>query len=357
MTTSNSAYLEKLLSIVAKENASDLHVTVGRHPTIRVEGTLTPLVKEDVVAPEASQEFVFSLITEEQKKEFLAAKELDLAYNFRDRARFRVNIFFQRGFMGAALRLIPSKMRSFEELSLPPILKELCTRPQGFFLVVGPTGHGKSTTLAAMVEYVNKTEAKHIITIEDPIEYLFASDRSIIDQREVGIDTADFHRPLRSMFREDVDVAMIGEMRDAETIATAVTAAETGHLILSTLHTNNAAQTIDRIIDSFAPEQQNQIRLQLSSTLIGIMSQRLIPRLSGGLVPAAEVLIVTPAVRNLIREGRTYEIDMVIETGSEEGMISLNRALADLVRKGEISMENALIFSLQPDELRTLLVK
>ncbi len=350
-----TAQLEKLISIVVKENASDLHITVGRHPTLRIDGTLTPLLKEEVVTPEIAQEFVFSLLNEEQRRKFMTEKELDLSYNFRDRARFRVNIFSQKGFVGAALRLIPDKNKTIEELNLPPILQEFCTRPQGFFLVVGPTGHGKSTTLAAMIEYINRTRAEHVITIEDPIEYLFTSDKSIIDQREVGIDTIDFHRSLRSMFREDVDVAMVGEMRDAETIAAAVTAAETGHLIFSTLHTNNAAQTIDRIIDSFPPEQQNQIRLQLSATIIGVLSQRLLPRLNGGLIPAAEVLIATPAVRNLIREGRTHEIDLVLETGSADGMISLNRALADLVRRGEVSMENARVFSFQPEELNGLL--
>ena len=347
--------VENLLSIVVKENASDLHITVGRHPAIRVDGGLVPLLKEEILTPDTARDFIVALLTAPQLERLLRDKELDLSYDFQERARFRVNVFHQRGYMGAALRLIPAKIKSFADLNLPPVLEEFSRRQQGFFLVVGPTGHGKSTTLAAMIDSINRTRADHIITIEDPIEYLFASDRSIIDQREVGLDTSDFAKALRSMFREDVDVAMVGEMRDSETIATAVTAAETGHLILSTLHTNNAAQTIDRIIDTFPSGQQSQIRAQLSSTLIGIVSQRLVPRVSGGLVPAIEVMIANPAVRNLIRENKAHELDMVIETSSEEGMMSLNRSLVALVRKGEVSLENAILYSLNPRELQTLL--
>lgn len=345
---------EDLLSLVIKENASDLHIAVGRHPTLRIDGALTPLVNEEIMTEESAQEFIFSMIDEKRKEAFIQDRESDFSYNFRDRARFRVNIFFQRGFMGAALRLIPAKIRTLEELSMPPILIELL-KQQGFLLVVGPTGHGKSTTLAALVDYVNHNRADHIITVEDPIEYLFTSDRAIIDQREVGSDTIDFPHALKSVFREDVDVAMIGEMRDAETMATAVTAAETGHLVISSLHTNNAAQTIDRIIDTFPGSQQQQIRAQLSSTLISIVSQRLIPRISGGLVPAVEVLIANSAVRNLIRENRTHEIDLVVETSLDIGMVSLNRSLMDLVRKGEISMENAISYSLNPEELQSIM--
>ncbi|KKU13083.1 MAG: Pilus retraction protein PilT [Candidatus Azambacteria bacterium GW2011_GWC2_45_7b] len=237
---------------------------------------------------------------------------------------------------------------------MPSILGEFAKKQQGFFLVVGPTGHGKSTTLAAMVDLINHNKTEHIITIEDPIEYIFTHDRSIIDQREVGLDTKDFATALRSMFREDVNVAMIGEMRDYETMSAAVTAAETGHLILSSLHTNNAAQTIDRIIDTFPGFQQSQIRTQLASSLIGIFSQRLIPRVSGGLIPAYEILISNAAVRNLIRENKVHEIDLVIETNAEAGMISFNRSLVDLVRRGEITMESALLFSLNSQELRIL---
>lgn len=346
---------EQLLSLVVKENASDLHIAVGRHPTIRIDGTLIPLLKENVLTPDSAKDFIFSMLNDEQQKRFVAEKELDFSYNFRDRARFRVNTFFQRGFMGAALRLIPAKIRTFAELNLPELmLQEFAGRQQGFLLVVGPTGHGKSTTLAALIEYINRERAEHIISIEDPIEYLFISDHSIIDQREVGLDTEDFHRALKSMFREDVDVAMIGEMRDAETISMAVTAAETGHLVFSTLHTNNAAQTIHRIIDTFPASQQGQIRSQLAMSLIGIISQRLIPRISGGLVPAVEVMVANSAVRNLIRENKVHELDLVIETGSDENMVSLNRSLANLTRRGEITIENALAYSLNPEDLKSL---
>ena len=345
---------EDLLSVVIKENASDLHIAVGRHPTLRIDGALTPLVNEEIMTAESAQEFVFATLDEKRKAQFIADKESDFSYNFRDRARFRVNIFFQRGFMGAALRLIPAKIRTLEELNMPPILMELL-KQQGFLLVVGPTGHGKSTTLAALVDYINHNRADHIITVEDPIEYLFTSDRAIIDQREVEADTLDFPHALKSVFRQDVDVVMIGEMRDAQTMVTAVTAAETGHLVISSLHTNNAAQTIDRIIDTFPGSQQQQIRTQLSSTLIGIISQRLIPRISGGLIPAVEVLIANSAVRNLIRENRIHEIDLVVETSLDIGMVSLNRSLMDLVRKGEISMENAISYSLNPEELQSIM--
>lgn len=346
---------EDMLSAVVKQNASDLHISVGRHPTMRIDGALMPILQHDIITPDIAAAFVHTILNEEQQERFMKEKEIDLSYDFRDRARFRVNAFFQRGFIGAALRLIPTKIRSFEELQLPPIMESFAAFTQGFLLVTGPTGHGKSTTLAALVDYINHTRADHIITIEDPIEYLFTSDRATIDQREVGSDTLDFHRALKSMFREDVDVAMIGEMRDVETVGTAVTAAETGHLILSTLHTNNAAQTIDRIIDIFEPNQQNQIRAQIASTLIGIVAQRLIPRINGGLVPAVEVMMANTAVRNLIRENKTHELNMVIETSSEQGMISLNHSLIDLIRRGEISLENALLYSTNPSEIQSIM--
>lgn len=346
---------DELLSKVVKEGASDLHITVGRPPTIRIDGSLVPIPKEEIITPDMARDFIFSIIDEDRKERFIREKEMDLSYNFRDRARFRVNLYHQKGFMGAALRLIPAKVGTFKELNLPPILEELSKTQQGFFLVVGPTGHGKSTTLASLIDYLNHTRNDHIITIEDPIEYLFTSDQSIIDQREVGIDTPDFHRALKSMFREDVDIAMVGEMRDAETMATAVTAAETGHFILSTLHTNSASQTIDRIIDTFPANQQGQIKAQLSTTLIAIISQRLIPRIKGGLIPAVEIMIANSAVRNLIREDKTHELDFVIDTSLDQGMVSLNRALVDLVRRGEINMDNAVSYSPNPREFHTLL--
>jgi twitching motility protein PilT len=347
--------LRELLGTVMKENASDLHLSVGRHPTIRIDGGLVPLLKKEVITPDYADGMVKALATPEHLTIFNADREIDFSYDFDGKARFRVNLFHQRGFPGAALRLIPSRIRTFEELALPKILEEFARKSQGFFLVVGPTGHGKTTTLAAMVDYINHSRNDHVITIEDPIEYVFSSDAAIVDQREVGFDTPSFAKALRSMFREDVDVAMIGEMRDPETISAAVTAAETGHLILSSLHTNNAAQTIDRIIDSFPSTQQSQIRAQLASTLVGIVSQRLVPKVSGGLVPAIEVMIANPAIRNLIRENKVHEIDLVVETSSDEGMISLNRSLVDLVRKGEITVENAANYSTNPGELQLLM--
>jgi len=347
--------LADLIMTVVKEGASDLHISVGRHPTVRVSGLLVPLVKKNILSPEDAEGLIFAMLNDERRDFFMKNKELDFSYAFEDKVRFRVNVFFQRGFPGAALRLIPVKVKTLAELNLPDILMDFANKEQGFFLVVGPIGHGKSTTMASMIDYINHNRSEHIITIEDPIEYEFIQDKSIIDQREVKIDTKDFATALRSMFREDVNVAMIGEMRDTETIGTAVTAAETGHLIFSSLHTNDAAQTIDRIIDSFPSDQQNQIRLQLSNALIGVFSQRLVPRISGGLIPAYELLVATPAVRNLIRENRTHEIDIVIETGLELGMVSLNRSLADLVRSGEISADNAYKHSLNPRALEGLI--
>ncbi len=349
------AELDDLIYIVSKEGASDLHLTVGRHPTIRVSGDLIPIVKKPLLTAEDTLGLISEVMTPGNREEFLKTKELDFAFTASDGTRFRGNAFFQRGVVGAAFRLIPNKIKTMAELNLPDKLLEFASRKQGFFLVVGPVGQGKSTTLASLIQHINQNRAEHIVTIEDPVEYLFTGDKSIIDQREVRFDTVDFPVALRSMFRQDVNVAMIGEMRSPETISTAVTAAETGHLILSTLHTNSASQTVDRIIDSFPAAQQNQIRIQLAGSLLGIFSQRLIPRLSGGLIPAYELLINNNAVANLIREGRTAEIDVVIETGIEEGMINLNHSLADLVRRGEIAPDVAYHFSLNPRALERIL--
>ncbi len=346
--------LEELVTNVAQESASDLHLVAGQHPIIRVFGQLIPLAKKTVLSREDTAGLAEELMGKEAFQDFLKDKEVDFSYSHKDKIRFRANAYFQKGYIGIALRLIPIKIKSISELNLPSVLLDFTKREQGFFLVAGPTGHGKSTTLASLIDVINNTRTEHIVTIEDPIEYIFTSDRSIINQREVGSDTLDFKKALRSMFREDVNVAMIGEMRDFETMSAAVTAAETGHLIFSSLHTNNAAQTVDRILDSFPPGQQGQIRSQLANTLIGIFSQRLIPRISGGLIPAYELLISNAASRNLIRENKINEIDLVIETSAESGMISFNRSLVDLVRRGEITMENALAFSLNPQELRIL---
>lgn len=343
--------LESLVNVVISENASDLHLSEKRYPTIRVSGFLVPLLKEEVLSREDTTGFLDVMLSEENKKRFLETKEIDFAWSVGEKARFRGNAYFQQGSVAIALRLVPKKIRTIAELNLPPILETFARKPQGFFLCVGPVGQGKSTTLAALVDLVNTERAEHIITIEDPIEYIFEQKKSIIDQREVRLDTVDFPTALRFLFRQDADVAMIGEMRGTETISTAVTAAETGHLIFSTLHTNNAAQTIDRIIDSFPANQQDQIRVQLAGSLSGIFSQRLIPRISGGLVPAYELLINNSAVSNLIREKRVHEINTVIETSSSEGMIDLNRSLADLVKRGEITIENAYLYSMNPKVL------
>lgn len=347
--------LEDLILTVIREGGSDLHFSVNRHPSIRVAGSLVPLVKKDKLTPEDTLGFVGQLLPEEKKEEFLRTKEMDFSYSYGQEARFRGNAYFQRGSVGIALRLIPRTIKSLAELNLPDILGDFARKQQGFFLTVGPVGQGKSTTLASMIDLINKERTEHIITIEDPIEYIFEEDKSIIDQREVRIDTRDFYTALRSAFRQDVDVLMIGEMRGTETISTAVTAAETGHLVLSTLHTNNASQTIDRIIDSFPPEGQDQIRTQLAGSLLGIFSQRLIPRVSGGMIPAYELLINNNAVSNLIREGRTHEIDVVIETGSEHGMVNMNKSLAELVRAGEIRAEDAYQHSFNPQGLEKLI--
>lgn len=352
MTAEYAKLLEELIAQVAEASASDLHIAVGRHPALRVSSQLISLTKKPILSPDDVLGLAGVLMGKEKYEEFLLEKEMDFAYAYKDKIRFRVNAYFQRGHVAIAMRVIPVKIRTLEELGLPLGLTEFANKEQGFFLVVGPTGHGKSTTLAALVDTINRSRSELIVTIEDPIEYLFTPDRSIIHQREVGADTKDFKTALRSMFREDVNVAMIGEMRDHETISAAVTAAETGHLVFSSLHTNNAAQTIDRIIDSFPAEQQGQIRVQLANTLIGIFSQRLIRRVSGGLVPAYELLMSNAAVRNLIRENKVHELDLVIETSSEFGMVSFNRSLIDLVRRGEITMESALTFSLNPAELR-----
>lgn len=347
--------LAELVMMVVKEDASDLHINVGCHPTFRVSGSLVPLVKKPILTPQDTEGFIFAMLDEDKRKELLERKELDFSFMFENKIRFRVNAFFQRSFLSASLRLIPVKVKTFKDLNLPDILRDFANKEQGFFLVVGPIGHGKSTTLASIIDYINHSRSEHIVTIEDPVEYLFIQDKSIVDQREVRTDTSDFKTALRSMFRQDINVAMIGEMRDTETISAAVTAAETGHLIFSSLHTNNAAQSIDRIIDSFPHDQQNQIRVQLANALLGVFSQRLLPRISGGLIPAYEFLINNSAVRNLIRENRTHEIDLVIETGLEHGMMSLNRSLAALVKDGEITIENSLAYSLNPKGLEGLL--
>jgi twitching motility protein PilT len=347
--------LQLLIDLLISEKASDLHFSVGAHPLIRVSSTLIPLVKKPILTNSDIEAFAQVLMRPDQYDRLVKREEVDFSYENAQSVRFRGNAFIQRGKKAIALRSIPNVIRTFEDLNLPPILDSFTQRNQGFFLCVGPVGQGKSTTLAAMVDRINKTRAEHIVTIEDPIEYVYQDDKSLIDQREVGIDTDSFETALNSAFRQDVDVILVGEMRNAETIATAVTAAETGHLVYSTLHTNNAAQTINRIIDTFPGDQQDQIRVQLSSSLIAIFSQRLIPHVAGGLIPAYELLINTTAVANLIRENRIHEIPSVIETGLEQGMIDMNRSLVKLVQNGDITVENAFTFSTNPKGLERLI--
>ena len=346
--------LEELILTVIREGGSDLHLGALRVPALRVSGELIFLVKHAVLAREDVLGILNTILDKDKINKFIENQELDFSYDFRGEARLRGNAFFAKGLINVVFRLVP-KVRTIKELNLPSIIADIAHKKQGFFLVVGPVGQGKSTTLSAMVDSINNEQARTIVTIEDPIEHVYVPNKSIINQREVGIDTKDFHTALKSVFREDVNVIMIGEMRTPETISTAVTAAETGHLVLSTLHTNNASQTIDRIIDSFPADQQDQIRAQLAASLLGIFSQRLIPKVTGGLIPAYELLLNNVAVSNLIREKRTFEIDVVIETGTESGMVDLNHSLLGLVRAGEISIENAYQYSLNPKGLERML--
>jgi twitching motility protein PilT len=349
-----SHYLKQLLLLTIEKRASDLHLSAGHPPVFRINRKLIPLARENALTPEDARKLCLSLMNEQQTKRFLEEKEVDFSYNFEERGRFRVNIFHQLGNVSASLRLVSNHIRSIDELNLPIQIYRFCKNVQGFILITGPSSHGKSTTLAAMINELNTTRSCHIITIEDPIEYIFEDDKAIINQRELNYDTLSFARALKSTFREDPDVIMVGEMRDPETIATAITAAETGHLVLATLHTNSASQTIHRIVDTFAGEQQNQIRAQLSGSLVGVISQRLIPSIDGGVVPACEIMFNTPAVANLIRENKVYEIPLVIETSSDMGMVSLNRSLAELIRKRKVSLEDAMIFSPNIRELKKL---
>lgn len=348
-------YLEKLLELTIEEEASDLHISCGRPPSLRITSELIAIPGEKKLTSDDTQGIAKALMAENIFQKFSKEKEIDFSYNFKNKVRFRINAFFQKGEISIALRLVPKKIKTIKELNLPPILHEFPKASQGFVLVTGPAGHGKSTTLAALIDEINHTRTDHIITIEDPIEYLFEDDKSIINQREVYQDTLSFAKALKSVFRQDPDVIMVGEMRDPETIATTITAAETGHLVFATLHTNSASQTIFRIVDSFISGQQDQVRAQLAGSLLGVVSQRLIPRIKGGFIPACEIMFATPAVSNLIRENKIHELPLAIETSAEKGMISLNRSLAALIKKGEITLENGLSQSPHPVELKMLL--
>lgn len=352
--TTEGLKIEKLLEEVVKQDASDLHLTVGVPPMVRVDGSLKPIANIAPLTGAEVEKLIFSVVDEVQKDILLKDMEVDFSFAFGDVARFRANAYHQKGNLALALRLIPTQIRSIEELGMPKTIENLTEYPRGLVLVTGPTGSGKSTTLAAMIDNINKNKSLHIITIEDPIEYTHKNQKSVVEQREIHYDTRSFSASLRSILREDPDVVLIGEMRDLETIASAITIAETGHLVLATLHTNNAAQSVDRMIDVFPPHQQQQIRVQLSNILNAIVSQRLIPAIGGGRVVATEVMIANPAVRNIIREGKTHQLDAVIQTGAEEGMQTMDRSIATLVKAGKITLEEAKGYAIDLKELERL---
>lgn len=343
--------INELLEIILKKSASDLHLIVGVKPMLRIDGDLTPVPNVEVLTAQESERLVFELVTDEQKELLLVNREIDFSFALGEVARFRVNAYYQKGYLSAALRHIPTKIRTVEELALPSVCHQFAKLRQGLILITGPTGHGKSTTIAAIIEEINQGRPVHILTIEDPIEYVYPVGKAVVSQRELHLDTHSWEVALRSALREDPDVVLIGEMRDYETIASAVTIAETGHLVLATLHTNSAGQTVDRIVDVFPEHQQDQIRSQLASTLAGVISQRLIPSLSGGRVPACEILMATPAVKTVIREGKSHLIDNIIATSSAQGMVSLETSLSKMVKEGKISLDQAMDFALKPEEL------
>src|SRR5689334_16826871 len=347
--------IEVLLEEVVKKKASDLHLQVGLPPIIRVDGSLMPIAGAEILSDEAVETLIFAILDEDQKQILLKDKEFDFSFAFGDLGRFRVNAFHERGNLAAALRLIPNEILTIEQLGLPPIVSKFADYPRGLVLVTGPTGSGKSTTLAGLVHKINMERPEHIITIEDPIEYTHRSKRSVIVQREVHYDTYSFSAALRSALREDPDVVLIGEMRDLETIASAITIAETGHLVFATLHTNSAAQSIDRMIDVFPPHQQPQIRAQLSNILMAICSQRLLPAIGGGRIAAAEVLIATPAVRNIIREGKSHQLDAVIQTSADQGMQTMDRTLVSLIQSGTVTYDEARNFVVDMVEFERLM--
>lgn len=356
MSVGVESQLNKILSLVDSRGASDVHFVVGRFPTLRINGKLHPLTEEKILTPDDTRAIADSILTEDKKIELKEDGQTDLSYNFEDKARFRVNVFYQKGYTSITMRFVMNKIRPLEELNIPTSLYNFTNVTQGLVLMTGPVGHGKSTTLAALVDYINHHQQKHIVTIEDPIEFVYEQDQCLINQREVGRDSKSFAGALRAVLREDVNVVLLGELRDLDTISTAMTAAETGHLIFATLHTNDAPQTIDRIIDVFPSHQQNQIRLQLANVLLGVVSQRLLPQIAGGRIPAVEIMFKNHAVENLIRENKVHQLDSVIETSMKEGMVSLDRSLADLVRRGIVSIDDAIAYSKNKDYF-TMLVR
>ena len=350
----NQPRIENLLEECIRRKASDLHIEYGLPPILRVDGALTPVAGMPALNEQMVREIIFATLDEDQQKIFLKDKEFDYSFAFGDIARFRVNAFHERGKMAAAFRLIPNQIRSINDLGMPAIVETFAEFPRGLVLVTGPTGSGKSTTLAALVDKINREKSVHIVTIEDPIEFTHKSQRSVIAQREVHYDTFSFAAALRSVLREDPDVVLIGEMRDLETIQAAITIAETGHLVFATLHTNSAAQSIDRMIDVFPAHQQPQVRTQLSNMLMAICAQRLVPAIGGGRVVAAEIMVANSAVRSLIREGKTHQLDTAIQTGADQGMQTMDRTLAKLVQTGVITYDSAREYAVDITELNRL---
>ena len=346
--------IESLLEECVRTKASDLHLQVGLPPILRIDGALRPIPGYQSLDEAAVERLVFFFFLEEQKDILLKDKEFDYSFSFGDLGRFRVNAFHERGNLAGAFRLIPNEIRSIQDLGMPNVITTFADFPRGLVLVTGPTGSGKSTTLAGLVDKINRERSTHIITIEDPIEYIHHSIRSVVVQREVHYDTYSFSAALRSALREDPDVVLIGEMRDLETIQAAITIAETGHLVFATLHTNSASQSIDRMIDVFPPHQQPQIRSQLSNILMAICAQRLIPAIGGGRVVAAEVLVANSAVRSVIREGKTHQLDTIIQTGADQGMQTMDRTLVKLIQQGVITYDNAREYAVNLDEFERL---
>jgi twitching motility protein PilT len=348
--------MAEILKEVLNREASDLHLAVGVPPVVRIDGHLQNL-DYPILSPNEARELIYSILSQDQRQKLETDWEVDFSYSLYGQARFRVNAYFQRGTLGAAFRLVPVAIKTVEELGLPKVIHSFCHKPRGFVLVTGPTGSGKSTTLASIIDEINEKRADHIVTIEDPIEFLHQHKRCVVNQREVGTDTKAFPAALRSALRQDPDIILIGEMRDLETIQIALTAAETGHLVFATLHTQDCPQTIDRMIDVFPPHQQEQIRVQIAATLEGIVTQQLLPKACGqGRIAACEVLITTPAARNLIREGKTFQLYTVMQTGAQQGMQTMNSSLADLVRRGQITRDMAIRRSSVPDELERLML-
>lgn len=351
--------IEDLMEEVIERGGSDLHLSAGLPPYIRISGRLTPTDHEPM-SPESCQRLIFSMLNNTQRKHLEQNWELDCSYGVKGLARFRVNVYKDRGTYAACLRALSSHIPTMEVLGLPNIVRELSEKPRGLILVTGPTGSGKSTTLASMINNINLTRSEHILTVEDPIEFIYEPVKSLIHQRQIGEDSKSFANALRAALREDPDVILVGEMRDLETIALAISAAETGHLVLATLHTSSAAQTVDRIVDVFPPDQQQQIRIQLSTSLVAVLSQTLIPKVNArpgefGRIMAQEIMVVTPAIANLIREGKTAQIYGAIQTGGKLGMQTLERVLADLYKVGAISFESAMAKTSRPDELQRLM--